>query len=124
MDSVSGSLRDSEPTSPTSPGSPDPLTCRALRGFNTTSPSAITSALSTLTADPNRGTQATTYHLCNHLLPVASTLQAIYRLEALCIENRTQLNSAGLFNKRNLSKLKIINNLSCELFYVYCKNIL
>lgn len=46
MDSVSGSLRDSEPTSPTSPvspGSPDPNIPRRL-----TSPIALTNALSTL----------------------------------------------------------------------------
>lgn len=49
MDSVSGSLRDSEPTSPTSPGSPDPICGRALRAVAGTSPSAITHALSALT---------------------------------------------------------------------------
>lgn len=46
MDSVSGSLRDSEPTSPVSPvspGSPDPNVPRRL-----TSPVALTHALSTL----------------------------------------------------------------------------
>ncbi|KAG7207931.1 hypothetical protein KM043_009519 [Ampulex compressa] len=46
MDSVSGSLRDSEPTSPispVSPGSPDPTVPRKL-----TSPIAITNALSSL----------------------------------------------------------------------------
>ncbi|KAI5737130.1 hypothetical protein M8J76_010314 [Diaphorina citri] len=41
MDSVSGSLRDSEPTSPTSPGSPDP----ALQRRSNTSPVALTQAL-------------------------------------------------------------------------------
>lgn len=48
MDSMSGSLRDSEPTSPTSPGSPDPNITRA----NTTSPVALTQALSTLASSP------------------------------------------------------------------------
>lgn len=44
MDSMSGSLRDSEPTSPTSPGSPDPgATPRQPRA---TSPIALTKALS------------------------------------------------------------------------------
>jgi vacuolar protein sorting-associated protein 13D len=44
MDSVSGSLYDSEPTSPTSPASPDPS-----RGFHrTTSPVALSHALCTL----------------------------------------------------------------------------
>ncbi|XP_076167518.1 vacuolar protein sorting 13D isoform X3 [Ptiloglossa arizonensis] len=46
MDSISGSLRDSEPTSPVSPvspGSPDPTLPRRL-----TSPIALTNALSTL----------------------------------------------------------------------------
>lgn len=44
MDSVSGSLFDSEPTSPTSPASPDPV-----RGLGkTTSPIALTQALSRL----------------------------------------------------------------------------
>ncbi|XP_044592109.1 vacuolar protein sorting-associated protein 13D isoform X2 [Cotesia glomerata] len=49
MDSVSGSLRDSEPTSPTSPvspGSPDPGLSRRL-----TSPIALTRALSSLAYD-------------------------------------------------------------------------
>ncbi|XP_046414322.1 vacuolar protein sorting-associated protein 13D isoform X1 [Neodiprion fabricii] len=49
MDSVSGSLRDSEPVSPTSPvspGSPDPTLPRRL-----TSPVALTRALSTLVRD-------------------------------------------------------------------------
>ncbi|XP_034948002.1 vacuolar protein sorting-associated protein 13D isoform X2 [Chelonus insularis] len=49
MDSVSGSLRDSEPTSPTSPvspGSPDPSLPRRL-----TSPVALTRALSSLAHD-------------------------------------------------------------------------
>lgn len=56
MDSVSGSLRDSEPTSPTSPGSPDPVCGRALRAVAGTSPSAITHALSALTIaqEPHR----------------------------------------------------------------------
>lgn len=49
MDSVSGSLRDSEPTSPVSPvspGSPDPAVGRKL-----TSPVALTRALSSLARD-------------------------------------------------------------------------
>ena len=49
MDSVSGSLRDSEPTSPTSPASPDPLGSKALKA---TSPIALTQALSSLQSDP------------------------------------------------------------------------
>ena len=49
MDSVSGSLRDSEPTSPMSPASPDPLGSKALK---VTSPIALTQALSTLQSDP------------------------------------------------------------------------
>lgn len=48
MDSMSGSLRDSEPTSPISPGSPDPNQSR----LNTTSPVALTQALSTLASSP------------------------------------------------------------------------
>ncbi|XP_075234181.1 vacuolar protein sorting 13D [Lycorma delicatula] len=56
MDSVSGSLRDSEPTSPTSPGSPDPLGPRSMQWGNTsnTSPVALTKALSTLSLDQHR----------------------------------------------------------------------
>ncbi|XP_055378948.1 intermembrane lipid transfer protein Vps13D [Condylostylus longicornis] len=46
MDSVSGSLKQSEPCSPTSPGSPDPLMDR-----RPTSPQAITKAISTLQRD-------------------------------------------------------------------------
>ncbi|XP_063232383.1 intermembrane lipid transfer protein Vps13D [Bacillus rossius redtenbacheri] len=45
MDSVSGSLRDSEPTSPTSPASPDAAAARAAK---VTSPVAISQALSHL----------------------------------------------------------------------------
>ncbi|KAJ8964860.1 hypothetical protein NQ314_004578 [Rhamnusium bicolor] len=48
MDSMSGSLRDSEPTSPISPGSPDPTIPRA----STTSPVALTQALSSLSTSP------------------------------------------------------------------------
>ncbi|GLH07616.1 Vacuolar protein sorting-associated protein 13D [Gryllus bimaculatus] len=48
MDSVSGSLRDSEPTSPTSPGSPDPTNPRTAKA---TSPIALTQALSNLQTD-------------------------------------------------------------------------
>lgn len=50
MDSMSGSLRDSEPTSPTSPGSPDPgATPRQPRA---TSPVALTRALSAVVSPP------------------------------------------------------------------------
>ncbi|XP_017773930.1 PREDICTED: vacuolar protein sorting-associated protein 13D isoform X2 [Nicrophorus vespilloides] len=56
MDSMSGSLRDSEPTSPTSPGSPDPNVTR----IGATSPVALNQALSSLATSPpnlpfNRG---------------------------------------------------------------------
>jgi hypothetical protein len=44
MDSMSGSLRDSEPTSPTSPASPDPTTGRT----GATSPIALKQALNSL----------------------------------------------------------------------------
>lgn len=50
MDSISGSLRDSEPTSPTSPGSPDP--CIQV---NATSPVALTQALNILSNSPTPG---------------------------------------------------------------------
>lgn len=45
---MSGSLRDSEPTSPTSPGSPDPTVPRA----QATSPVALKQALTSLAASP------------------------------------------------------------------------
>ncbi|KAK9746972.1 Vacuolar sorting-associated protein 13, N-terminal [Popillia japonica] len=48
MDSMSGSLRDSEPTSPTSPGSPDPTIPRP----QATSPVALKQALTSLAASP------------------------------------------------------------------------
>ncbi|XP_074028701.1 vacuolar protein sorting 13D [Leptinotarsa decemlineata] len=48
MDSMSGSIRDSEPTSPTSPGSPDPSLVRN----GATSPIALRQALSTLATTP------------------------------------------------------------------------
>lgn len=48
MDSVSGSLRDSEPTSPISPASPDP----ALGLRRATSPVALSKALSGLATSP------------------------------------------------------------------------
>ncbi|XP_045474860.1 vacuolar protein sorting-associated protein 13D isoform X2 [Harmonia axyridis] len=48
MDSMSGSLRDSEPTSPMSPASPDPNISRPVL----TSPMALTQALTSLTASP------------------------------------------------------------------------
>lgn len=46
---MSGSLRDSEPTSPMSPGSPDPTTPKA----GATSPLALNHALSTLVLSPS-----------------------------------------------------------------------
>ncbi|CAG9818576.1 unnamed protein product [Phaedon cochleariae] len=49
MDSVSGSMLDSEPTSPTSPASPDP---GVGRQGGATSPLALTQALSTLATSP------------------------------------------------------------------------
>lgn len=48
MDSTSGSLRDSEPTSPISPASPDPNISRPIL----TSPMVLTQALTSLTASP------------------------------------------------------------------------
>lgn len=45
---MSGSLRDSEPTSPTSPGSPDPNLTRP----SNTSPIALTQALTSLASSP------------------------------------------------------------------------
>ncbi|KAB0794994.1 hypothetical protein PPYR_11833 [Photinus pyralis] len=48
MDSMSGSLRDSEPTSPTSPGSPDLNVTPTLA----TSPIALTQALTVLSSSP------------------------------------------------------------------------
>lgn len=61
MDSVSGSLRDSEPTSPTSPGSPDPTGPRGMQwcSSSTTTPIALTHALSSLSLDQHRGTNYT-----------------------------------------------------------------
>ncbi len=46
MDSVSGSLKDSEPTSPVSPGSPDPSAVKS----KSTTPGSLLQALSTLNA--------------------------------------------------------------------------
>lgn len=51
MDSVSGSLRDSDPTSPSSPSSPDPL------GGKLTSPAILSHALSTLSQDSSPSPQ-------------------------------------------------------------------
>lgn len=48
MDSMSGSLRDSEPTSPISPGSPDPNLARPTA----TSPIALSQALTSLASSP------------------------------------------------------------------------
>lgn len=50
MDSVSGSLRDSEPTSPTSPGSPSP-DVQSPRTTKLTTPLALTQALTSLQYD-------------------------------------------------------------------------
>ncbi|KAL1513260.1 hypothetical protein ABEB36_002689 [Hypothenemus hampei] len=54
MDSMSGSIRDSEPTSPTSPASPDPNVVRP----GATSPMALTQALNTLSVDPPNWSRA------------------------------------------------------------------
>lgn len=64
MDSVSGSLRDSEPTSPVSPASPDPLGSKALK---VTSPVALTQALSSLQSDPTSSVRGILLH-CYHII--------------------------------------------------------
>ncbi|XP_028134062.1 intermembrane lipid transfer protein Vps13D [Diabrotica virgifera virgifera] len=51
MDSMSGSIRDSEPTSPVSPASPDSTSSRN----GATSPLALTQALNTLATSPREG---------------------------------------------------------------------
>ncbi|KAK9889536.1 hypothetical protein WA026_006891 [Henosepilachna vigintioctopunctata] len=63
MDSMSGSLRDSEPTSPMSPASPDPNISRPIL----TSPVALTQALTSLTASP---------HICDPNLRTTTVLDA------------------------------------------------
>lgn len=50
MDSMSGSLKESEPTSPVSPSSPDPS---SFKGQRATSPISLAQALSSLQTDPS-----------------------------------------------------------------------
>lgn len=50
MDSMSGSLKESEPTSPVSPSSPDPS---SVKGQRATSPVSLAQALTSLQTDPS-----------------------------------------------------------------------
>ena len=50
MDSMSGSLKESEPTSPVSPSSPDPS---SQKGQRATSPASLAQALTSLQTDPS-----------------------------------------------------------------------
>lgn len=91
MDSMSGSLRDSEPTSPTSPGSPDPTTPKA----GATSPLALNHALNTLMLSPS-GLQKSTFLDSEALILIEVTL--ITGAEPMHIAN-IQFNNLDIIGK-------------------------
>ena len=85
MDSVSGSLRDSEPTSPVSPvspGSPDPNLPRRL-----TSPVALTHALSTLAHHDAKSPTTAMEPLDSEALIVVEIMFVDEPLESLRVAN-------------------------------------
>ncbi|KAL3268817.1 hypothetical protein HHI36_007913 [Cryptolaemus montrouzieri] len=92
MDSMSGSLRDSEPTSPISPASPDPNISRPIL----TSPVALTQALSSLTtASPH----------CDPTLRTTTILdaEALITIEVIIITGQDPMQIANVqFNNLDI----------------------
>ncbi|KAF5273971.1 hypothetical protein FQA39_LY01087 [Lamprigera yunnana] len=99
MDSMSGSLRDSEPTSPTSPGSPDP----SIAPIIATSPGALTQALNTLSTSP------TSKQTWQQRTPIVLDAEALITIEVILIKNVEQMHIANIqFN--NLDIIVIVAN--------------
>lgn len=92
---MSGSLRDSEPTSPTSPGSPDPSVTRA----NATSPVALTQALSTLASSP----PLNAYHGSNITPSNILDAEALISIEVVIITGNEPMHIANIqFNNLDI----------------------
>nr|XP_018896804.1 PREDICTED: vacuolar protein sorting-associated protein 13D isoform X1 [Bemisia tabaci] len=112
MDSVSGSLRDSDPTSPSSPSSPDPL------GGKLTSPAILSHALSTLSQDSSPSPQIQ-FRVSSPIAPFPTTqtpVMAAQDTEALIsvdlLFESSQDPSGGHLKKANIqfNNLDIIAN--------------
>ncbi|CAH1990127.1 unnamed protein product [Acanthoscelides obtectus] len=107
MDSMSGSLRDSEPTSPTSPGSPDPNVTRN----GATSPVALTQALSTLATSPPlrwASTSSTTNGMSRNgtfvgMGPATADAEALISIEVMLITGQEPMQIANVqFNNLDI----------------------
>ncbi|KAK5644974.1 hypothetical protein RI129_006274 [Pyrocoelia pectoralis] len=91
MDSVSGSLRDSEPTSPTSPGSPD----LSVTPVVATSPIALTQALSVLSSSPTSAIQQRP--------PVVLDAEALITIEIILVNGLEPMHIANIqFNNLDI----------------------
>ncbi|RZC42308.1 vacuolar protein sorting-associated protein 13D [Asbolus verrucosus] len=93
MDSMSGSLRDSEPTSPTSPASPDPTTGRT----GATSPIALKQALSSLATSPP------THFVGPPRPPIIIDAEALITIEVVIITGQEPVQIANIqFNNLDI----------------------
>ncbi|KAK4875461.1 hypothetical protein RN001_011883 [Aquatica leii] len=93
MDSMSGSLRDSEPTSPTSPASPDPSTAPV----GTTSPVALSQALNTLATSPTSRLQ------WQQRTPIVLDAEALITIEIILVKSLEPMHIANIqFNNLDI----------------------
>lgn len=106
---MSGSLRDSEPTSPTSPGSPDPTVSRQ----QSTSPVALKQALTSLAASPPLHHM---FHPMYHRHTTTLDAEALISIEVILVTGNEPVQLANIqFN--NLDIIGKSNFLSCENFF-------
>lgn len=105
MDSMSGSLRDSEPTSPVSPGSPDPNLMRPTA----TSPIALTQALTSLASSPPMQPWLQTMQK----VPTVLDAEALITVEVVIVSGLDPMRIANI----QFNNLDIIG----KFFNVFCK---
>lgn len=104
---MSGSLRDSEPTSPTSPGSPDPNVTRA----SATSPVALTQALSSLAASP----PVQPWLQTNQKIPPILDAEALITVEVVLVTGQDPMQIANI----QFNSLDIIGTVLIFLFFCF-----
>lgn len=91
---MSGSLRDSEPTSPTSPGSPDPS---LIQTNQATSPVALTQALNILSSSP------TPLQMHQQRAPVIIDAEALITIEVILVSGLEPMHIANIqFNNLDI----------------------
>lgn len=99
---MSGSLRDSEPTSPTSPASPDPNTSRV----GATSPVALTQALTTLASSPPLQPWSHTHSRFSSILDA----EALITIEVVLITGQEPMQIANVqFNNLDIIGKHFLN---------------